>query len=71
MFKYYCRKSLPLVYVRQFNTIGVGQQDKFVLPSFVKQLVKIEKGFQEKRIKVGDLTQEREFINVKDSCKAY
>lgn len=68
---YFCRVGLPIVYLRQFNTVGIGQQDKFVLPSFTKQVVFIEKGLQEKKIVVGDLTQERDFIDIKDTCRAY
>ena len=71
VFKYYVRKGFPLVYIRQFNTIGIGQQEKFVLPSFVKQIVKMEKKQQEKVIEVGDLTQERDFIDIRDTCSAY
>lgn len=69
--KYYCRQNLPIVYVRQFNTVGVGQQEKFVLPSFIKQVVRIEKKLQKNTIDVGDLSQERDFIDIKDTCKAY
>lgn len=69
--QYYCRRGLPLIYIRQFNTVGIGQQEKFVLPSFTKQIVQIEKGIREKSISVGDLKQERDFLDIRDSNTAY
>lgn len=71
VYKYYCKLNLPITYVRQFNTTGTSQQDKFVLPAFVKQIVQIEKKMQSNTINVGDLTQERDFIDIKDTCSAY
>ena len=45
-------------------------RDDFVIPSFVRQIVAIENK-QQKSIKVGDLSQERDFIDIRDTCKAY
>jgi GDP-4-dehydro-6-deoxy-D-mannose reductase len=68
---YYFERGLPIVHVRQFNTIGPAQRECFVLPSFCKQIAEIEKGVRNPVIKVGDLTQERDFIDVRDTCSAY
>lgn len=68
---YYKERGLPVVYVRQFNTIGLGQRESFVLPTFCKQVVLIEKNLMSPEIHVGDLTQERDFIDVRDTCRAY
>ena len=68
---YYFDKGLPVVHVRQFNTVGPQQRDCFVLPSFCKQVVKIEKGMVDPVVRVGDLTQERDFIDVRDTCRCY
>lgn len=68
---YYYDRGLPIVYARQFNTVGPKQREEFVFQSFVKQIVMIEKGLQSPIIKVGDLTQERDFIDVRDTISAY
>lgn len=70
--KYYYDRGLPLVHIRQFNTIGPGQRGSFVLPSFCRQVIEIEKGLRsDSEIHVGDLSQERDFIDVRDTCRAY
>ncbi|SDP19656.1 GDP-mannose 4,6-dehydratase [Desulforhopalus singaporensis] len=68
---YYFDRGLPVVYVRQFNTTGADQRDCFVLSSFCKQIVEIEKGIKTPEILVGDLSQERDFIDIRDTCLAY
>lgn len=69
--KYFIEKGLPIIYVRQFNTIGLGQRDNFVLSSFAKNIALIEKGKSELVLNVGDLTQERDFIDIRDTCVVY
>lgn len=69
--QYFVERGLPIVYARQFNTTGPEQRDSFVIPSFVKQVIAIENGKQEPVIKVGDLSQERDFLDIKDTCSAY
>lgn len=69
--KYFIDKDLPIVYVRQFNTIGIGQRENFVVPSFIRNIVLIEKNKKEPILNVGDLNQERDFIDIRDTCKAY
>lgn len=71
VFKYFVERGLPIVYVRQFNTLGVDQRDNFVLASFAKTIVLIEKKLSLPILKVGDLTQERDFLDIRDTCKAY
>lgn len=68
---YYSEQGLPIVHVRQFNTSGPKQRACFVLPSFCIQVAEIEKGNIEPEITVGDLTQERDFIDIRDTCRAY
>lgn len=69
--KYFIEKGLPIVYIRQFNTVGAGQRDCFVLSGFAKSIVSIEKGLQEAILNVGDLSQERDFLDIRDTCIAY
>lgn len=68
---YFVERGLPIVYIRQFNTVGVGQRDNFVFSFFSKNIIKIEKGLEEPILNVGDLSQERDFLDVRDTCLAY
>lgn len=67
----FVNRGLPIVYVRQFNVIGPGQRESFVLPTFLRSLALIEKHKSEPVLDVGDLSQERDFIDVRDLCRAY
>jgi GDP-4-dehydro-6-deoxy-D-mannose reductase len=67
---YYCQKGLPIVYTRQFNCTGPYQRADFVIPSICKQIALIEKG-QKDSISIGDIIQERDFIDVRDAAQAY
>ncbi len=62
--------KLDIVMTRSFNHIGPRQNPKFVVPSFVHQLVKISKGKQE-NIKVGNIDVIRDFLDVRDVVNAY
>lgn len=57
--------------LRLFNHTGAGQNDKFVIPTFAKQLAEIKLGLKEPIIKVGNLDAERDFTDVRDVCRAY
>lgn len=63
--------GLNVVSVRAFNHIGVGQLDTFVIPSFCKQVVEIEKTNKPGVIKVGNLSSKRDFTDVRDIVNAY
>lgn len=60
-----------VVIARSFNQIGPGQDDRFVLPSFAKQLVRIRQGAAEPVLHVGNLDVERDFLDVRDGVRAY
>lgn len=62
--------GLDIVMTRSFNHIGPRQNSRFVIPSFVEQLVKISQGKQSE-IKVGNLDVVRDFLDVRDVVKAY
>ncbi|MFZ5953317.1 MAG: GDP-mannose 4,6-dehydratase [Candidatus Rifleibacteriota bacterium] len=68
---YYMEKGLPIIYTRQFNCTGPGQRNTFLIPSICFQIAKIENGLQDSKIEIGDLTQERDFIDVRDAVEAY
>ncbi len=64
-------KDLDIIIARSFNHTGPRQNPEFVFPSFVKQVVMIEKGLQEPVIKHGNLDVKRDFSDVRDVVKAY
>ena len=68
---YGSRYGLKIYCVRPFNHIGVGQRDSFVIPSFCKQVAEIEKSGKPGTIKVGNLSAERDFSDVRDVVRAY
>ncbi len=55
---------------RAFNFTGAWQRDVFVLPSFTKRLVEMEKGLREKILYTGNLDVVRDFLDVRDSMRA-
>jgi GDP-4-dehydro-6-deoxy-D-mannose reductase len=62
--------QLQIVRARPFNHIGEKQSPEFVIPAFVSQIVKIERGEQDV-LKVGNLSAVRDFTDVKDMVQAY
>lgn len=65
------RYGMRIYYARSFNHTGVGQKDSFALPSFCKQVAEIEKSGKPGSIKVGNLSVERDFSDVRDIVRAY
>ena len=64
-------RSKSSVIVRPFNHTGPGQEPRFAAPAFAEQIAKIELGMQGPVLLVGDLTPERDFLDVRDVCEAY
>jgi GDP-4-dehydro-6-deoxy-D-mannose reductase len=60
-----------LIVTRSFNHTGPGQDERFVLPSFAAQIARIEAHRQPPEIRVGNLDAERDFLDVRDVCRAY
>jgi len=69
--QYHLSHGLPIVRVRPFNHIGPGQNPGFVAPAFATQIARIEQGLQPPVIKVGDLSPQRDFTDVRDVVRAY
>lgn len=69
--QYFNSYGMDIVRVRPFNHIGPRQTPQFVVPSFVSQVVAIEKGKQEPVLTVGNLDAKRDFTDVRDMVKAY
>lgn len=63
--------GLDIIMTRSFNHIGAGQSPLFVVSDFCKQVAEIEKGIKEPVIKVGNLSSQRDFTDVRDIVQAY
>lgn len=68
--KVYTVLGVDVVMTRSFNHIGPSQSDRFVVPSFIKQLVTISQGKQEV-MSVGNIEVARDFTDVRDVVAAY
>lgn len=64
-------EGLSVLRLRSFNHTGPGQGADFVVPAFAKQIALIEAGLAPPVIKVGALTSERDFLDVRDVARAY
>jgi GDP-4-dehydro-6-deoxy-D-mannose reductase len=74
--EHYCQymhqnRGLDVVLLRPFNHSGPGQQTRFVLSDFARQLVDIEQGKSEPVLRVGNLSARRDFLHVSDVVRAY
>jgi GDP-4-dehydro-6-deoxy-D-mannose reductase len=63
--------AVDAVIARSFNHIGPGQDARFVLPSFARQLVRMRQGGAEPVLRVGNLDVRRDFLDVRDVVQAY
>lgn len=64
--------GMNVIMTRSFNHIGPRQDDRFVVPSFIKRIVDIKKaGKTEGEIETGDLSIIRDFVDVRDVVRAY
>ncbi|MDR1001441.1 MAG: GDP-mannose 4,6-dehydratase [Clostridiales bacterium] len=63
--------GLDIVMTRSFNHIGVGHAETFAIPSFARQVAEIAKGKREPILYVGNLSAKRDYIDVRDVCRAY
>lgn len=70
-YQYYKSYNLHVVRTRAFNHSGPRRGEVFVESNFARQIVEIEKGWQEPVIKVGNLEAKRDFTDVRDTVRAY
>ncbi|HUV30616.1 MAG TPA: GDP-mannose 4,6-dehydratase [Acidobacteriota bacterium] len=68
---HYRQHRLPAVISRSFNHSGPRQTERFVIPSFARQVALIEAGRQKPRVQVGDLSARRDFSDVRDIVRGY
>lgn len=62
--------GIDVVMTRSFNHIGPKQSERFVIPSFMRQLVNISQGAENKML-VGNIEVARDFLDVRDVVDAY
>jgi len=60
-----------LIIVRPSNHSGSGQDERFVLPSFARQIAEVEAGLRRPVMKVGNLDAERDFMHVDAVADTY
>lgn len=64
--------GMNVIMTRSFNHIGPRQDDRFVVPSFIKRILDIKKaGLKEGEIETGDTSIIRDFVDVRDVVRAY
>lgn len=63
---------LDIILTRSFNHIGPWQDERFVVPSFIRRILNIkDEGLSEGTIETGDTTIIRDFVDVRDVVNAY
>lgn len=60
-----------LIVVRAVNHTGPFQDERFAIPAFAAQIARIEAGCSPPVLMVGDLSAERDFLDVSDVVDAY
>jgi GDP-4-dehydro-6-deoxy-D-mannose reductase len=63
--------TCPVIVLRLLNHTGAGQDERFVVPSFAAQIARIEAGSAPPVVRVGNLSAERDFLDVADVVDAY
>ena len=64
--------DMDIVMTRSFNHFGPYQDDRFVIPSFLKRIREVaDSGKKEGVIETGDTTIVRDFVDVRDVVRAY
>lgn len=69
--QYFYSYDAHAVRVRAFNHTGPRQNDRFVVPSFARQIAEAEAGLRSPVIHVGNLETARDFSDVRDVVRAY
>lgn len=63
--------NIKTVIMRPFNHLGPGQEERFVAPSFAKQLALIAAKKHAPEMMVGNLDVKRDFCDVRDVVRSY
>jgi len=68
---YWATKGVKVIRTRAFNIIGPRQSPYLVGSAFAKQVAEIEQRLREPVIEVGNLDAQRDFVDVRDTVRAY
>ncbi len=64
--------GMQIMLTRSFNHMGPFQDERFVIPSFVRRILDIQKsGAKSGEIETGDTSIVRDFVDVRDVVRAY
>lgn len=64
--------GMNIILTRSFNHIGPFQDERFVIPSFIRRILDVtETGAKEGVIETGDTSIVRDFLDVRDVVRAY
>lgn len=64
--------GMQIMLTRSFNHMGPFQDERFVIPSFVRRILDIaESGAKSGEIETGDTSIVRDFVDVRDVVRAY
>ncbi len=63
--------QLDIMIARPMNHLGKGQDARFVVPAFARQIAAMQAGGGPNKIAVGDLSPVRDFSHVEDVVEAY
>ena len=64
--------GMQIMLTRSFNHMGPFQDERFVIPSFVRRILDIaESGAKSGEIETGDTSIVRDFVDVRDVLRAY
>lgn len=64
-------RGVQAVIARAFNHTGPGQDARFAVPAFARQLAEIAAGTREPVLRVGNLAARRDYLDVRDVVRAY
>ncbi|UFS69348.1 GDP-mannose 4,6-dehydratase [Geomonas sp. RF6] len=67
--QYHLRHALPVVRTRCFNLLGPGEPPSQVAGAFARQIAQIESGAKSAELCVGNLSGERDFLDVRDAAR--
>lgn len=65
------QNRLPVLVIRPFNLVGPGLPAGLAPSDFARQVRQIRDGTREPRLRIGNLTPRRDFVDVRDAVRAY
>jgi GDP-4-dehydro-6-deoxy-D-mannose reductase len=69
--QYWVTRGLETIRLRPFTHTGPEHDDRFVTPSFARQIAEIEQGLREPVVRVGFIDGVRDFSDVRDIVMGY